>query len=118
MTKKEMFNALLAMESVQGNEELKKGLEHELELLENKNNREKKPTANQLQNASLKEQIYNYIRENGQKAVRELIVEVESLNTFSTSKVSALVTGLVKENKLCKSEIIKKVQYYNIVEGE
>lgn len=118
MTKKEMFNALLAMESVQENEELKKGLEHELELLENKNNREKKPTANQIQNEVLKNQILEYIQENGKKAVRELIVEVESLNTLSTSKVSALVTALTKEHKLSNTETVKKVRYYDIVEGE
>lgn len=118
MTKKELFNALLAMEEVQGNEEIKKGIEHEIELLESKNNREKKPTANQIQNEALKNQILEYIRENGKKAVRELIVEVESLNTLSTSKVSALVTSLCKERKLSNTETVKKVRYYDIVEGE
>ena len=118
MTKKELFNALLAMESVQGNEEIKKGIEHEIELLENKNNREKKPTEKQIQNASLKEQIYNYIHEHGKKAVRELVVEMESLSSFSTWKVSALVTSLVNEGKLYNIETVKKVRYYDIVEGE
>lgn len=118
MTKKELFNALLAMESVQENEEIKKGIEHELELLENKNNKKKKPTPNQLQNEVLKKAILEYIRENGKKAVRELIVEVESLNTLSTSKVSALVTALTKEHKLSNTETVKKIRYYDIVEGE
>lgn len=118
MTKKELFNALLEMEEVQNNKEVKKGVEHELELIEIKSNRERKPTANQLQNASLKEKILEYIRENGKKAVRELIVEVEALSTLSTSKVSALVTSLVKEGKLSNTETVKKVRYYDIVEGE
>lgn len=118
MTKKEMFNALLAMESVQRNEEIKKGIEHELELLENKNNREKKPTEKQIQNNGFKEQIYAYIRENGKKAVRELMAEMESLVGLSTSKVSSLVTALVKEGKIYDAGVIKKVRYYDIVEGQ
>lgn len=118
MTKKELFNALLEMECVQSNEEIKKGVEHELTLLEIKSNREKKPTQNQIQNENLKKKILEYIRENGKKAVRELIVEVEELSTLSTSKVAALVTGLCKEGKLSNTETVKKVRYYDIVEGE
>ena len=118
MTKKELFNALLEIESVRENEEIRKGVEHELELIEIKSNRERKPTPNQIQNENLKKKILEYIRENGKKAVRELIVEVEELSTLSTSKVAALVTSLTKENKLYNSDTIKKVRYYNIVEGE
>ena len=118
MTKKEMFNALLVMEEVQNNEEIKKGIEHELELLENKNNREKKPTEKQIQNGTFKEQIYAYIHENGKKAVRELMAEMEALIGLSTSKVSSLVTALVKEGKIYNVETVKKVRYYDIVEGQ
>lgn len=117
MTKKEMFNALLAMDSVKANTEIVEKIKNEIALLEKKSGAEKKPTKTQKENETFKKAILDYLKTVEKKAVRELMVEVKELEGLSTSKVSALVTLLVKEG-LIQKETVKKINYYSIVGEE
>ena len=52
-TKRDHFNALLAINEVASNPALVEFIEHELDLLNRKNTAERKPTAKQVENADL-----------------------------------------------------------------
>lgn len=114
MTKKEMFNALLAMDSVKANAEIVEKIKNEIALLEKKSGAEKKPTKTQKENEIFKKAIIDYLKTVEKKAVREMMTEIKELEGLSTPKVSALVTLLVNEG-LIKKETIKKINYYSIV---
>lgn len=117
MTKKEMFNALLAMDSVKANAEIVEKIKNEIALLEKKSGAEKKPTKTQKENETFKKAILDYLKMVEKKAVRELMVEVKELEGLSTPKVSALITLLVKEGLIHK-ETVKKINYYSIVKED
>ena len=59
-TKRDHFNALLAINEVASNPALVEFIEHELDLLNRKNTAERKPTAKQVENAGYKEAILAY----------------------------------------------------------
>ena len=119
MTKREMYNALLAMDSVKAVPELMEGIQHEIDLLNKKASAERKPTKVQQENEKLKLAITEYLRDTGAtKAVRELMVEVPELAGLNTSKVASLVTALWnKGDGVLIRETIKKVNYYTLKEG-
>ena len=57
LTKRDHFNALLAIADVAQNQTLVDFINHELELLAKKNSSEKKPTAVQIANEGIKADI-------------------------------------------------------------
>ena len=67
LTKKDRFNQLLEIPAVQADAELVAFIEHELELLANKNKAkdgEKKLTEKQLENEKVKEILLNFMEPN------------------------------------------------------
>ena len=107
MTKKEMFAKLREM--VADKPEMVKFIDHEVELLERKNaTKSGKPTANQLANEGLKEQILAFLSDNGASTVTQIM---KGVGLESNQKTSALVRQL-KEGGLVIRSVEKGVAYF------
>lgn len=76
-----------------------------------KSSANRKPTATQLENESLKEKIVEYLVNTGSRfTVSELMKEVEGLKELSNQRVTSLVTALCGEGKV--DRIVKKRKAY------
>ena len=116
MTKRDYFNSLLSLSEVQADETLVSFINHELELLSKKNSSEKKPTATQIANDSLKVAITNYLSEGGKHTISEMLAEVPALEGMQNQKVSALMRQLIADGQVERVEIKRKA-YFRKVEG-
>ena len=94
-TKKDHFNALLAIEEVSANPVLVAFIEHELELLAKKNAADRKPTATQVANEGIREAILDFMEENTLYTVSEFIKKVPACADLSQSKVSAVIRPML-----------------------
>jgi len=95
MTKKDCFNALLAIEEVAKNENLVLFINHEIELLDKKNSADKKPTAQQVANKSTQEAILNGMEEGKMYTITDLIKEIPECADLTNQRVSALVRQML-----------------------
>lgn len=97
MTKKDYFTTLRSIPAVQADPELVKFIDHELELLVKKNSAEKKPTAQQVENAGVAEAIVAHLRNDPNRlfTITELIKEVPACADMTNQRVSAIVRGLI-----------------------
>ena len=112
MTKRDYFNALLALKEVKGNEELVKFINHELELLAKKNSAEKKPTAVQIANENIKEVILDTLKENGgMMTISEMQKANAELGEMSNQRISALVRQLKEDGKVERIEDKRKAYF-------
>ena len=112
ITKTDMFNALLNKYAF--TDEEKAFIEHEIELLNKKSaTGERKPTATQVANEGLKEEILSFMAENSARifTVTELIKEVPALAELSNQKVSALMTQL-KDTGAVNKTVEKRKSYF------
>ena len=105
ITKREKFEMLAKIPAVAENEMLIEFINHELELLAKKNissTGEKKLTATQVANEGLKSDIYAHMVANPTRlfTIAELIKEVPACAELSTSKMTAMLTQLIKANKV------------------
>ena len=100
LTKKDHFNAILSTYNL--SEEHRAFLEHELELLENRSNREKKPTAAQMLNANIKDEIFNGMEKDRIYTVTEIIKEIPACADFTNQRASALVNQMVDDGRVEK----------------
>lgn len=99
MTKRENYTAIRAI--VIDNPELVAFIDHELELLDKKNSkRSDKPTAKQTANAELAEQIYGAIANAKEPVTCTVIADMFGI---SNQKCSALIKGLVDDNRVVRS---------------
>ena len=103
MTKREIFEEIKATYAL--SEKHIAFIDHELELLAKKNvssTGEKKLTATQMANEGLKAEIFEHMNTNPNRlfTIGELIKEVPSCAELSTSKVSAMLTQLIKAEKV------------------
>ena len=103
MTKREIFEEIKATYAL--SEKHIAFIDHELELLAKKNvssTGEKKLTATQVANEGLKAEIFDHMAENSNRlfTIGELIKEVPACAELSTSKVSAMLTQLIKAEKV------------------
>ena len=104
-TKRDHYNALLAIDAVASNSELVAFIENELALLEKKNaSRSSKPTKNQVANANLMDVIYNAMEDDKRYTVTEIHKMIPALAEFSGNKVSALVRGLKLDGRVIRTE--------------
>jgi hypothetical protein len=115
MTKRDYFNALLALDSVKVNAEMVAFIEHELELLAKKNSAEKKPTAVQVANEGIKDVILETL-ENADKmlTISEMQKANEELGELSNQRISALVKQLLNDGKVERVEDKRKA-YFKLV---
>lgn len=114
LTKRDHFNTLLAIPAVSDNPVLVDFINHELELLSKKNSTDKKPTATQQANNTLKEAIIDLLVDGNPYTVSQIIKEVPECAGLSNQKVSALMVQLVNEGQVEKV-IEKRVSYFKLV---
>lgn len=114
VTKEMQYNAIKAILEEQGKTELVNFVEHEIELVRNKNTRKNgKPTANQLANVELMNRIYDTMEEDKRYRVSE-IGKFDFLTDYTINKVNALVRGLKLDGRVVKTEE-KSVSYFTKV---
>ena len=117
VTKNERFEQLLAIPAVAENEELVGFIRHEQELLTRKNTTkdgEKKLTAQQTENANLKEQIVNILIANGKQTISQLSPQLTADSEVTHNRIVSLLTQLRNEN-LIEREKKGKDTFYKAV---
>lgn len=113
MTKKEMFAALIAKYDM--TEEEKTFLNHEIELLARKAGKDRKPTANQLANAGIKEEIVSILTGAERMTCTEIAKALQPSHAedISVNKVSALMKQLIEAGKVVKT-VEKRKSYFSV----
>ena len=112
MTKREMFNEILAV--VADNAEMVEFINHEIELLNRKSSAVHKPTKNQLENEGFKADIVDYLKDaDAPKTIKELQTAIPSLADLTNQRITHLLTDLVKAETLTKN-YVKKTPYYSV----
>ena len=113
ITKKDNYNALLAIPAVAENEALVAFINHELELLAKKaENRSTKPTVRQAENAEIKAEIVNAMTVDKWYRCAEIKALIPELaKGEGTQRVARLCNDLEKEGLLTKM-VDKKVVYF------
>ena len=107
MTKKEMFNAIKAIEAVAANEEMVAFIDHEIELLDRKRS-SGTMTETQKKNEELKEVILEVLQGSNPMTVTEIRLASEELSKYENQKISALVRQLILAEKVVKTTDKKK----------
>lgn len=109
MTKREMFNAAIAV--IEGREvevdrvELIEGLSHEIELLDNrKSSKSKGMTKTQKENETIKATISTVLSERGSATTISEMLKDERLNGYSNQKMSALLRQMCASGSVIKSK--------------
>ena len=88
-------------------------IDHEIELLSRSKGGERKPSARQIENASLKEQIVASMEPNTLYTVTDMLKNFEVCAEMSSQKVSALISQLVAENAVVKT-VDKRKAYFSL----
>lgn len=116
MTKREMFAAIIANHNL-STEEVD-FLKHEIELLEKKAGKDRKPTANQLANAGIKEEIVSILTGAEKMTCTEIAKALQPNHTedISVNKVSALMKQLVEAKQVVKT-IEKRKSYFSVAQS-
>lgn len=109
----EMYEEILAIEGL--TDEQKAFLEKRIEITKKKNaNRGEnaKPTKTQLENEGIKPVILSALETIGSPvSITNLIKSTAELADYSNQKISALLTQLLKENKVVRTEEKGKAHY-------
>ena len=109
MTKREMFEQIRTHLTDEAEIAF---IDHELELLAKKNERKSiKPTAKQVANAQLIEEIYEKMETGKSYRISEIQALSDELAEASSQKVSALVKRM-KDNLLVIREVVKGTAYF------
>lgn len=118
ITKRDFYMAIIALinhEDISfAPNEIVDFCDHEIELLDKKHSSgSRKPTKTQVENEGHKATIMEIlINATAPMTIKEIQSNAPSLAEFSTSKMSALLTQLVKEDKIEKT-YEKKVPHYS-----
>ena len=117
LTKRDHFNALLAIPTVASNPTLVEFIENELDLLSRKNSKPSgKQTEKQEANDVLKQAMLDYLaNDGGQHTVTDFIKNVPECAGLSQQKITALVRQMVEDGKMEKV-IEKRVSYFKLAE--
>ncbi len=111
LTKKEKFAMLKAIPAVAENPILVEFIDHEIELLSKKNSGEKKPTATQVANESIKAEILAEMEFNKLYTCSDIVKNVEVCNGFTIQKVSPLMNQLAEAGKVIKTTDKRKTYF-------
>ena len=107
-TKKELFGEVREIVEREGRTDLIEFVDHELELLNKKANRTG-TTKTQKENEGIKEKIIEaLVRIATPVSITELQEQDEEMAQYSNQKISALLTQLIKEEKVVRSKDKKK----------
>ena len=110
MTKRENYASIREIVEKLGRTDLVEFVDHEVELLNKKNNAPKKPTEKQVANEKLKDVI---LAEIGDKpmTVTEMQTNISALADLSNQRVTAIVRQLVEDNSLIRT-VVKRIAYF------
>ena len=111
MTKRDYFNALLALEAVKADSALVDFINHELELLAKKNASEKKLTPTQKENLTIQEAILSHMEPNVLYPITDFIKTIPECAEMSNQRVSAIVRTMRNENKIERIEEKRKAYF-------
>lgn len=112
ITKRESFTEIKGILEELGRERLAKVMEHELELLAKKNSSEKKPTATQVANESIKEVILETLVANGKMmTISEMQKANAELGELANQRLSALIRQLKEDGKVERIEDKRKAYF-------
>ena len=107
-TKKELFGEVREIVEREGRTDLVEFVDHELELLEKKANRTG-TTKTQKENEVIKTKIIDaLVRIATPVSITELQEQDEEMAQYSNQKISALLTQLIKEEKVVRNKDKKK----------
>lgn len=114
-TKRDRFNALLAIPAVSKDVELVEFINHEIELLDKKNTAERKPTAKQVENAGFKADILAWMEPDTKYLSADVAKGVPSIIAagISPNRVTAMLTQLVNDGAVIRTED-KRKSYYSL----
>ena len=118
MTKREKFEMLANIPAVAENDMLMEFISHELDLLAKKNTSstgEKKLTATQMANEGLKAEILDCMVEGELYPIDHMIKTFPCCAELSTSKVSAMLTQLIKAEKVERISDKRKSYFRKVV---
>jgi hypothetical protein len=93
MTKKDYFEQIKAKYNLSTDEIA--FIDHEIELLEKKNSADKKPTAQQVANESVKAAIVAGMEPNRLYTITDLIKEIPACADMTNQRVSAIVRQMI-----------------------
>ena len=113
ITKRERFESLLTLSQVQADPGMVEFINHELELLAKKNSSEKKPTAQQVANETIKQAIVDGMERNHLYTITEIQKNVPACADLSNQKISALVRQLKDDGVVVKTED-KRKSYFSL----
>jgi len=114
LTKAQKFAMLRAIPAVAENAMLVEFIDHEVELLTKKNSADKKPTAQQVQNAGIATAIVEGMEPNRLYTVTEVIKSIPACADLTNQRVSALLRQLVEAGKVKRTEDKRKA-YFSLV---
>ena len=112
MTKAQMFAQIKANYPLTADEV--EFIDHELALLAKKNSAEKKPTAQQVQNAGICDAIVAGMERNRIYTVTEVIKSIPECADMTNQRVSALLRQLVEGGAVKRTEDKRKA-YFSLV---
>ena len=114
-TKRDRFNALLAIPAVTKDIELVEFINHEIELLDKKNTAERKPTAKQVENAGFKADILAWMEPDTKYLSADVAKGVPSIIAagIRPNRVTAMLTQLVNDGAVIRTED-KRKSYYSL----
>lgn len=114
-TKRDRFNALLAIPAVAADAELVEFINHEVELLDKKNAAERKPTPKQVENAGFKGDILEWMTAGEQYLSADIAKGVPALVDagVSANRVTAMLTQLVNDGAVVRT-VDKRKSYYSL----
>ena len=114
ITKREKFEMLMAMPSVQENEMLTEFIQNELDLLARKKSGEKKMTTTQIVNEGIKQEILECMEPGVFYTITDMIKMFPACADMSNQRVSALVRQMVPDQI---ETVIDKRKSYFILAG-
>ena len=115
ITCKELFNALLALEAVQANPLWKEKLEAEIVAIDKKN-ANRKPTAQQVENEGIKEEIVTILEGYPEGLTITQIMKLHSFEFRSNQQCTALCRQLRLDNIIDRKETKKGTLYFLVNE--
>lgn len=115
ITRKELFTALLTLEAVQTNPLWKEKLEAEIVAIDKKN-ANRKPTAQQVENEGIKEEIVTILEGYPEGLTITQIMKLHSFEFRSNQQCTALCRQLRLDNIIDRKETKKGTLYFLVNE--
>ena len=113
-TKRDNFTELLTYAEVQANPKMVAFIEHEIELLNNRNTGDRKPTAQQVANEGIKETLLSVLRENPNRlmTITEMQKSSDELGELSNQRISAILKQMYEGEGATVEKVIDKRKTY------